>query len=269
MENYTITRANPSVSLYTYIPTHPTKPSTPRSSNSPPLVLLLPWMGATKRQTESYIRGHITLFASAPPNFLVIYSGITEFVSLPQLTGNDDNRRLQPALTVLSDYDPDSILVHILSNGGVRVFANLARVFKQQHNNNKAFKDRIIATRFAIDSAPGRLTYTETMLAVSAALPSSQPLIKYPLYTLLAAVLAVYLGLGNTLGWDDPLRVAAENLNDVGVDRIVKGEFVEGHAAEARGKGLGVVEMEVFEGSAHVWHVRLDGEKYWGAVARL
>ncbi|EED15296.1 conserved hypothetical protein [Talaromyces stipitatus ATCC 10500] len=271
MENYTYVQANPSVSLYTANKTTSEDTGTKDQSPNPPsLIALLPWMGATKRQTETYIRGHIKLFSPSQPNFLVIYSGITDFLSPTQ--GND--RRLQPAITTLAAYEPSSILFHIFSNGGVRVFANLARSY-----GSTASPKRRLCSRIVIDSAPGRLTFKETMRAVNSALPRNQPLIKWPLYTILAVVLALYLGLNKTLAWPDPLQFAAESFNDAGIvgkdsrrcyfyskrDGIVLSGFVEQHAAEAREKGLGIVEMEMFEKSAHTGHVIEDEERYWGA----
>ncbi|KAL3459676.1 hypothetical protein BJX64DRAFT_291021 [Aspergillus heterothallicus] len=64
MEDYTFVKANASVSFYTAKEqtTADTNTHTRPLSKEPALIVLLPWMGATKRQTESYIRGHITLF---------------------------------------------------------------------------------------------------------------------------------------------------------------------------------------------------------------
>jgi hypothetical protein len=104
-----------------------------------------------------------------------------------------------------------------------------------------------------------------------------------PVSTILAVILAVYLGINKTLLWPDPLLSAADSLNDPRIvrkdsrrcylysrkDGVVWCEFVEGHAAEAVNKGLGVVEMEMFENSSHVRHAVEDQESYWGAIARL
>ncbi|KAL4877099.1 hypothetical protein BJY04DRAFT_230914 [Aspergillus karnatakaensis] len=298
MENYTFTRANPSVSLYTHNANQFTTPSTPQTQPTTPtppsLILLLPWMGATKRQTESYIRGHITLFAPSTPDFLVISSGISDFVSLSP--AKVAVQSLKPAIEVLKKYKPEDILVHIFSNGGVRVFANLARAYRAHLSKNSVKNEggreeegdqtggeNPLFTRLAIDSAPGRLTFAETMRAVSSSLPRGQPLVKWPAYTILAVILALYLGVNKIMGWRDPLAVAADALNDPEIvgksgrrcyfyskrDDVVRVEIVEGHVAEARTAGVGRVDVEVFEDSAHVRHVVADGERYWGSVARL
>jgi hypothetical protein len=251
-------------------------------------------MGATRRQTESYIKGYIDLYTSTQPTFLVITSGITDFVSLSPSSTTDNARKLRPALDILATHAPEDTFVHIFSNGGVRVFSNLAAAYESVSTTTPVLLSGQRKTarfpRLAIDSAPGRLTYTETSRAVSSALPPS-PLIKYPAYAFLSLILAVYLGLKTVLGWDDPLEVGARSLNDPEVvgrdgrrcyfysnaDGIVKAEFVEGHAADAKRRGLGRVEMEVFdrpvgeekEKGGHVRHVRIDPSRYWGAVARL
>ncbi|EAW14875.1 uncharacterized protein ACLA_002860 [Aspergillus clavatus NRRL 1] len=280
MEDYTLVKVNPSVSLYK--PNNPTQDATtanqtPKVPNPPSLIVLLPWMGATKRQTESYIRGYIALLAPATPEFLVVYSGISDFVQLSPGAAAADERTLQPAITALAAHDPSSVLVHVFSNGGVRVFSNLSRAYRASTSRPPHF------TRLAIDSAPGRLTFGETMRAVSSALPRGQPLVKWPLYTILAVILALYLGTNKVFGWPDPLRYAAESLNDLDVvgadakrcyfysrrDDIVLWKFVEEHAAEARAKGAGAVETVVFEKSAHVRHVIEDDKRYWDAIARL
>ncbi|KAL3490407.1 hypothetical protein BJX62DRAFT_225963 [Aspergillus germanicus] len=294
MDSHTRTPLSPIISLYT--PRARPKKGTEATSSttSPTLILLLAWMGATRRQTESYIRGYIDLYTSTKPTFLVISSGISDFVSLIPSSTTEKARKLRPALDVLAAHTPDSTLVHIFSNGGVRVFSNLAAAYKSTSTTISTLSSERRETarfpRLAIDSAPGRLTYTETSRAVSSALPPS-PLIKYPAYALLSLILAVYLGLKTVMGWDDPLEVGARSLNDPEVvgrngrrcyfysntDGVVKAEFVEGHAATARRMGLGRVEMEVFDGSGqegeekggHVRHVRVDAGRYWGAVARL
>jgi len=280
MENYTFVGANSSVSFYTAKETT-TKASresqTEPVREGPSLIVLLAWMGATKRQTEAYIRGHIALYSYDPPSFLVIYSGITDFLS----SAKGNNRQLKPALDALASYEPSSVLFHIFSNGGVRVFSNLARA--SGYGGDGIIPDKPLCTRIAIDSAPGRLTFNETMRAVNSALPRGQPAVKWPLYTMLAAILAVYLAINKTLGWPDPLEHAAKSLNDPGVvgkdsrrcylyskkDAVVLSGFVEEHAAEAREKGLETVGMELFEKSSHVRHVVEDPERYWGAIARL
>jgi hypothetical protein len=48
-------------------------------------------------------------------------------------------------------------------------------------------------------------------------------------------------------------------------DEIVEFADIEEHIAEARNAGFRV-EVEVFEDSHHVSHMRLDPERYWGAV---
>ncbi|KAL3440097.1 hypothetical protein BJX65DRAFT_316976 [Aspergillus insuetus] len=302
MESYTCTSLSPTISVYT--PRAPPKNGTEATSSTtsptsdrsapPTLILLLAWMGATRRQTESYIKGYIDLYISTKPTFLVITSGISDFVSLSPSSTTDNARKLQPALDILAAHTPEDTLVHIFSNGGVRVFSNLAAAYKSTSTTSSAPSSEQRETarfpRLAIDSAPGRLTYTETSRAVSSALPPS-PLIKYSAYALLSLILAVYLGLKTVMGWDDPLEVGARSLNDPKVvgrdgrrcylysnaDEIVKAEFVERHAGEAVNRGLGRVEMEVFDGSGrereerggHVRHVRVDPGRYWGAVARL
>ncbi|CEL10499.1 hypothetical protein ASPCAL13618 [Aspergillus calidoustus] len=303
MDSYTRTSLSPTISLYT-LRAPPTNPTETTSSSKtgpakdrptpPTLILLLAWMGATRRQTESYIRGYIELYPSTQPTFLVISSEITDFVTLSPSSTTGNARKLRPALDILAAHAPEDTLVHIFSNGGVRVFSNLASAYISAPPTSASFPSgetpRALFPRLAIDSAPGRLTYTETSRAVSSALPPS-PLVKYPAYAFLSLILAVYLGLKTVLGWDDPLEVGARSLNDpeiVGVhgrrcyfysnvDGVVKAEFVEGHAGEARRRGLGTVEMEVFDGSGrkgeerggHVRHVRVDAGRYWGAVARL
>jgi hypothetical protein len=225
---------------------------------------------------------------------LVISSEISDFVSLFPSSTTEKAGKLQPVLDILAAHAPNDTLVHIFSNGGVRVFSNLAAAYMSTSTTSSAPSSEQRETarfpRLAIDSAPGRLTYTETTRAVSSALPPA-PLIRYPAYALLSLILAVYLGLRTVLGWDDPLEVGARSLNDPEVvgrdgrrcyfysntDGIVKAEFVEGHAGGATKRGLGRVQMEIFDGSGqegeerggHVRHVRVDPSRYWGAVARL
>lgn len=52
-------------------------------------------------------------------------------------------------------------------------------------------------------------------------------------------------------------------------DDMVPWHHIEDHAAEAKEKGFNV-EMERFEGTDHVGHMRSgNGERYWGIVNKL
>ena len=51
-------------------------------------------------------------------------------------------------------------------------------------------------------------------------------------------------------------------------DEMVSWENVEEHAAEAEGRGWRV-RRELFVGSGHVAHARVDSGRYWGVVQRV
>lgn len=48
-------------------------------------------------------------------------------------------------------------------------------------------------------------------------------------------------------------------------DKLVPGRAVSEHAEEARKKGF-MVNVEKFDGTPHVNHVRQNPERYWSAV---
>ena len=48
-------------------------------------------------------------------------------------------------------------------------------------------------------------------------------------------------------------------------DQMVDYKDVQSHAAEAKGKGWSV-RTDMFEGSKHVGHLMVDGDRYWEDV---
>ncbi|KAL2816700.1 hypothetical protein BJX63DRAFT_430083 [Aspergillus granulosus] len=115
----------------------------------PTLILLLPWMGAIRRQVESYIRDYIGLYTSTTdtptttwthrttkPTFLVIYSKIIDFILLCPLSTSAATKALalQPALIVLNSYAPEDTLVHIFSTAGPHVPEPRGRIQVHHHH---------------------------------------------------------------------------------------------------------------------------------------
>lgn len=122
------------------------------------------------------------------------------------------------------------------------------------------------------DSCPGYFHWQRVHAALAQALPRwTSPFIHLGI--------AINWLLFAPLGYEPPPDLQARELNGkelAGVqtrrlylygtgDDMVDWRDVEDHAARAEEVGVDV-RREVFPGSRHVAHVRVDGERYWRAV---
>ncbi|KAK4454844.1 hypothetical protein QBC34DRAFT_445254 [Podospora aff. communis PSN243] len=263
--------------------------STDTLQSAPELIIIASWMGARDAHIAKYIHPYRSLYPSS--EILLLRSEAKHFTrpvkcraaiedaAVPVLRAAIPYLDSQPATDTDTDTDAAGkgkgenprLLIHIFSGGGsfsvfwLRTLVNLPPY------------------AVVYDSAPPQYHYKESYGAISAALPSSR------LRVLLAPLVHFWCVLwwlrhrvydargGGPLG-----RIAAAHNEREGRargevrrgyvysegDEFVGWRDVEGHAEEARRRGFEVV-MEKFEGSGHVNHARVDGERYWGLVKRV
>ncbi|OJD33155.1 uncharacterized protein BKCO1_3300084 [Diplodia corticola] len=266
-------------------PTPPaTAARTPNSTGTPSLILVCSWMDAQPKHVAKYTTYYRTLYPASP--ILLVTSATADFFFNP---ASRQKRELAPALAAICSYVPTSststdddrsdrsggggLLVHALSNGGCGHLAMLCTQYRSLTGH------ALPARSVIYDSAPGRSRFAQGLAAMSLALPSF-PLARWPLQALIAVLLVVFFHLPPLLGVQTVSMAMRERLNDgvylraeaprlyvySSADAVILAPDVEEHAAEAEGKGW-VVERAVFEGSAHVGHMRLEPERYWELVA--
>ena len=139
------------------------------------------------------------------------------------------------------------------------------------------------ATVLVFDSLPGNAGLCPGLEAHTAQIQS--PIIKYLSYIPLTMIWSIVMGSSWLMGQYDPITNMRLGLNRVDVlpwthektprmyiyskeDKIVNYKSVEGHVAEARANGLSVT-TELFKGSGHVSHMKVDPTRYWDIIPKL
>ncbi|OMP84217.1 Transmembrane protein 53 [Diplodia seriata] len=260
-----------------------TTPGSSSGTDTPSLILVCSWMDALPRHVAKYTTYYRTLYPASP--ILLVTSATADFFFN---TSSRQRRELAPALAAIRSYVPappttnstaangcgGGLLVHALSNGGCGHLAMLSAQYR--HLTNGA---PLPARSIIYDSAPGRSRFAQGLAAMSLSLPPS-PFIRLPLQLVLAVLLVLCFHVPPLFG----VRTAATSMRDVlndaayvcaeaprlyvysSADAVILAGDVEEHAEEARARGLRV-ERAVFEGSAHVGHMRMEPERYWELVA--
>ena len=244
------------------------------SRSAPKIIVLMTWMSAQPLHIAKYIDGYqelypdsrIVLVRSAPADFFYRstrkqnrwLAPVVDAVNASCATGNDKSANL---------------LLHNFSNGGFHHLLNLLRTY--QEKTSRPFPAHVKI----LDSCPGRGTFQESINAVSASFPRSQPL-RMILVALLYLVISLYWLTFVPYSIPDPIERIRRALNDKNLmstearrcyiystkDSMVGWRDVEAHAQDAEGVGF-VVRKERFDASEHCAHVRIDGSKrYWGIV---
>lgn len=250
---------------------------TTSSSAAPKIVVLFTWMSAHSVHIVKYLSGYQVLYPTS--RILIIRSSPADFI---WRSANSQRRRADPAVsailshcTVDEDSDPE-ILLHLFSNGGSSQLLPLLDAYRAQISISFPAHVKIL------DSCPGRGTFKESIHALSASFPKSQPL-RILLLGLLYLLMSVYFIILATCGITNPIERIRQALNGTAswknekgrcyiygdADKMVRWCDVEDHAEEARQKGL-AVRTEKFGGSGHVAHVREgDGARYWRIVDEM
>ena len=245
-------------------------------SHTPRLIVLATWMSAQPSHIAKYIQGYKTLYPAS--SILLIRSSPPDLLYRSTRT---QRRRVAPAISkIFSAYKDtegnETIILHVFSNGGSHQTLNLLRAYSE--NNHSPFPPHVTI----LDSCPGRGTFQSSVLALSSALPKSQPL-RLLLLLLVYWVVGIYWLTSRLFRIPDPIERVRRGLNDKELmksescrcyiysesDAMVDWRDIEDHAVDAAEKGFSV-QREKFEGSGHCAHARVaGGMRYWTIVDRL
>ncbi|OBZ72747.1 Transmembrane protein 53-B [Grifola frondosa] len=181
------------------------------------------------------------------------------------------------------------LLIYVISNGGAFQFLALSQILDRHSpspspNRHPSFK----STALILDSTPGDKPITSAIDVFGAPFrnnPIAKALAVPPILLVLGIFSVVYWLNGNPPIFPDlreRLTMPGRMLPGIVApcatiprlylfskeDVVVRFEFVQAHADEARSRGYDVRTV-VFERSAHASHAKEEPERYWGAVAQI
>ncbi|PGH17702.1 hypothetical protein AJ80_04710 [Polytolypa hystricis UAMH7299] len=264
-------------STYLLSPPSSQSPSSPRVT-----IILLFWMNASPRHISKYLFTYLTLHPHA--RILYILTSSADF--LHKGSSRAQRQRVSHAVSVLraaakeiEEEGAGEIHIHVFSNGGCMTLQYLAAGYADVTGG-----EAVPAKSLIFDSAPGKADrgrMSSSYKAFAYGFPRFW-LARWASSVVIVLWILVMFVSVNVLGLESPVERMRRAINDrnlVGgerrcyiyseTDELIKAGDVEEHARDARERGNGVVEMERFEGTAHVAHMRGDPERYWAIVRRV
>ncbi|KAL1983303.1 hypothetical protein VTN96DRAFT_10444 [Rasamsonia emersonii] len=169
------------------------------SSNDPDYIVLLTWMHAKAEHILKYVQGYSRLFPTARIMIITTTASDMIVVSFSTL-----QRRLEPAIQVLASRPEAKVLIHLFSNGGAHMTAQLALTYSQR------FHKPLPVQAMVFDSSPGQATWQRSARALIAGFP------KQPLARILGT-LVVHLALA--LIWISLVVFPRENVVTISTGR--------------------------------------------------
>ncbi|KAI9818207.1 MAG: hypothetical protein M1827_000832 [Pycnora praestabilis] len=265
-------------SIYLYTPTNPTS-STNTPIPPPGTILLFPWLNASPQHIHKYITAHQLLHPTS--RILLLTTSTADFLWYSHAT---TQHRLALAITAIlasPTYD-EGVYVHAFSNGGASTLCNVAAAFRDAGTTRNG-SGLLPMRALILDSAPGRAGLVASVDAFAVSLPKAwySPTRILGLLALWAIILLFYF-ISHVLRLPNPIDIVRQQLNDPSLmrkdagrmyiyskeDKLVRWRDVQEHADEAERRGWRV-KREVFRGSGHVGHARVEGQRYWGVVGAL
>ncbi|KAF9878467.1 hypothetical protein CkaCkLH20_03959 [Colletotrichum karsti] len=245
--------------------------------NSPKLIVLFTWMSAQDVHIAKYTSRYTALYPTA--RILLVKCPF-----IHTLSARIAKREIKPAVSVvraLADTTATAapgetarpqLLLHVFSNGGA---TNLAKFYELYAAADRAGRLELPPHVTVYDSCPGGFHWMRSYRALSAALPRFlAPFVHviigwFWIFQIPFGKSGIFGKMWNALKHrallqSEQRRVYLYSKED---EMIYWGD-VEKHANEAKEVGF-QVERERFEGSQHVAHARLDGDRYWGTVKQL
>lgn len=253
------------------------------NENNVSLVIICSWMGASPRHIQKYTLAYRRLYPHA--SILVVQSTLTDMLLRPS---SSQQSRINPARDVLLAEQQDDnktggkILLHVFSNGGVNTACQLATAIVASTKPSQSTAAGPIFNAIVLDSCPGLSSHGRTIKAVSASLPPSPVmqilcLMLVRIYLIIVAILTRFFRFENKIMWsrralnDETLFALAVPRLYIysSEDEMILWKDVQDHAEEAKQAGYEQVFALPFDKGRHCAHVMEDGQRYWGAVARL
>lgn len=260
--------------------------STPLSSSDPTTILLYGWGDARPKHLAKYVDGYRALFPAA--KFVVVLCPILRCL---YQTLEARSKAMAPVITAcfgsweqadrksVESSNNNRILVQVMSNTGGMYFAATLNAYRKRFG--QAFPHHMLV----VDSTPGSTSFLQNAGPWSRAMALGAsgwlPLPFIVTQALACLFLAALHGFGWLIGASSAAAYSVAAVNNEELcekaarrlylyskeDDIIYWEDIEKHAAQARQRGY-EVDMDMFEGTPHVGHLRQHPEQYWGAVKK-
>ncbi|KAI1848251.1 hypothetical protein JX265_004200 [Neoarthrinium moseri] len=245
-------------------------------SPDPTTILLYAWGDAQPKHIAKYISGYLALFPNAR---LLIVLG--PMIKMFYKSHEQRSKGMEVVLNAMQGAESaeERVLVHAMSNTGGVNYAATLNAYSQRYPGGSP----LVHTLSVFDSTPGSSSFFANLgpwsraMAIGAASWFPGPLFIMQAFAII--FLLVTHGVMFALGHSSPAVFSTKAINNPELedkaaarlylysksDEIINWEAVEEHAAEAKGKGF-QVDLERFEETPHVGHLRAHPEKYWAAV---
>ncbi|OGM51184.1 siderophore iron transporter [Aspergillus bombycis] len=285
--------------VYVYDPSMDAPGDSRSSASDPTAVVLYTWADAHVRLIQKYLQGYKdiypstkiiivmaktvkTFFGSQATNQAVVREMVVKEL-WPLHSGKPSPSSERPESVKYRGTPHPRILMHAFSNsGGV----NLEATALVWHSLQRSVGQRIgplPIQGLILDSTPGGSSFSLEFHRWTAGVALGFAFLPRLLAKLVAAIIVLlYFGLPGLLGKEVlPVRgrrvinspdyiptTSARLYIYSDSDPLIGDKDVESHGHEAKAKGYRHIELEKFQGSGHVAHMRQDPKKYWASIAR-
>ncbi|OJZ82618.1 hypothetical protein ASPFODRAFT_195766 [Aspergillus luchuensis CBS 106.47] len=250
--------------------------------DEPTTIIIFGWGDGMPKHVSKYADGFHDLYPSA--RILLVLSSTFQALNQPL------EARIQDMMPVIDTVFPtptgdgsneERVLLHSMSNTGGIFLAATITAYQKRHGADKRLPHELLVC----DSTPGGLSiFTQAGRWSRAMAVGTSKFFPWPCMVTQAlwfAILWVHSGLGWLRGLEPSGVWADRVMNDESVttressrlymyskeDEIIGFEDLEENVAQVRTLGYRAVDLELFEGSPHIGHMRLHPQQYWGKIS--
>ncbi|CAI7638413.1 unnamed protein product [Penicillium glandicola] len=239
----------------------------PSPANEPTTILISGWGDGMPKHVTKYSEGYHELYPSA--RIIVILSRTFQASNQPE------EARIKAMMPVIDTIFPtptgsgnekERLLVHAMSNTGAIFTAATIVAYQRRHGADKPFPHQLMVTRWSRAMAVGTAKFFPWPFIVTHGLWYVFLWANY-LWEILRG--AVPSGVWADRIINDKSCVTTDSSRVYlysKEDEIIGYKDLEENVAHAKTLGYSV-DLEMFEGSPHVGHMRLHPEQYWNKVS--
>ncbi|GCB27327.1 hypothetical protein AAWM_10212 [Aspergillus awamori] len=248
----------------------------------PTTIIIFGWGDGMPKHVSKYADGFHDLYPSA--RILVVLSSTLQALSQPV------EERIQDMMPVIDTVFPtatgggkgeERVLLHTMSNTGGIFLAAAFTAYQKRHGADNRFPHKLLIC----DSTPGGLSLSRQAGRWSRAMAvGTSKFFPWPFIVTQAlwfVLLWVHYILERLRGLEPSGVWADRVMNDESVttressrlylyskeDEIIGFEDLEENVAQVKTLGYQAVDLELFEGSPHVGHMKLHPQQYWGKIS--